>query len=36
MLLAGTLALLVTTIFADDPHNTLAPDDFAITANTFY
>jgi hypothetical protein len=35
-LLAGTLALLVATILADNPHHAIATHDFAVTANTFY
>jgi hypothetical protein len=33
-LLAGTLSLFMAAIFTNDPDNTLATDDFAITANT--
>jgi len=30
----SALALLVATIFADDPHHTLAPYDLAVTTDT--
>jgi hypothetical protein len=30
----SSLTLFVTSIFTDDPYNTLAPDDFAVTADT--
>jgi len=32
----SSLTLFVTSILADDPYNTLAPDDFAVTADTLY
>jgi hypothetical protein len=33
---ASALALFVAAILADNPHNALAADDFAVATNTFY
>jgi hypothetical protein len=33
---SSALALLVSCVFADHPHDTVAADDFAVSADLFY